>query len=236
MTESVPNGSTRELTPLLSAKQGAGGAAGGSILAALCDRMVVDGLPQRSDVIFVLAGRLERKVYGLEIYYQRFAPRLILSVGRFEVRKMDQLGFQHLRLRELAARKAPDQRHFFIDLASDSQRVIPAKIRRAGTFDELTALAAYLGPEVSQSLTVISTSIHLRRVRWCCMRISGLHQRTIRYVSVPEERGSFRRAGWWKRRSHWSYLAAEYWKLIAYSLLFRGKNPSHESDSVTRKT
>jgi len=47
---------------------------------------------QPCDLIFVLAGRMERKPYGLELYLAGMAPRLVLSVGRFEVSRMHQLG------------------------------------------------------------------------------------------------------------------------------------------------
>src|ERR1700730_17985669 len=44
-----------------------------------------------ADFIFVLAGRMERKQYALELYRAQVAPRLILSVGRFEVSRMHTL-------------------------------------------------------------------------------------------------------------------------------------------------
>jgi len=197
--------------------------------------LVGGGPPERSDLIFVLAGLPERKVYGLELFRKNFAPRLILSVGRFEVRKMARLGFERLNLRELAARRPPDQRHFFIDISADSQTVVPAENRQGGTFHELVALASYLGPAAPKSLTLISTSIHLPRVEWCCGRINGLRQRKLSYVPVPEELSSFRRDGWWKRRSHWSYLAAEYSKSVAYFFLFRDNDRNHGPDGAAIK-
>ncbi len=44
-----------------------------------------------ADLIFVLAGKMERKHYGLELYRAGFAKQLLLSVGRFEVSKMSGL-------------------------------------------------------------------------------------------------------------------------------------------------
>src|ERR1035438_7158796 len=43
---------------------------------------------QPVDLIFVMAGRMERKHYGLELYRAGVAPQLVLSVGRFEVSKV----------------------------------------------------------------------------------------------------------------------------------------------------
>jgi hypothetical protein len=106
-------------------------------------------------------------------------------------------------------------------MTDDSRRVFHAGVKRKGTFFELEALARQLQSESPGSLVIISTSIHLRRVRWCCQRIPGLQRWKIRYVPVPEAMSSIRRDQWWKRFDHWSYLNAEWTKLLAYSLLHR---------------
>jgi hypothetical protein len=169
--------------------------------------------PQPSDVIFVLAGRPERKVYGLQLFQEGIAPRLILSVGRFEVRKMDRLGFQGLNLRELTSRLPPGDRHFFIDIVADSQRVIVRSDAGKGTCAELMSLSRYLEPDRVNSLLLVSTSVHLGRVRHYCERIASLSDKKICYVPVPEDLSSFRKDGWWKHRNHWSYVLSECAKL-----------------------
>jgi DUF218 domain len=193
------------------------------ILSALSDYLAVDDSPSRSDLIFVLAGRTERKTYGLQLFGQGIAPRIILSVGRFEVRDMDKFGFQDLKLREMVKHMAPAERHFFIELSKSSRTVIPAGIKHVGTFGELSAMAAYLSQQPVCSMILVSTSIHLRRVRWCCQRISGLKRMKIFFVPVPEQLSSFRRDNWWKQRDHWSYVNTEYAKLLAYPLWFRDR-------------
>ena len=169
--------------------------------------------PQPSDVIFVLAGRPERKVYGLELFRRGIAPRLILSVGRFEVRKMDNLGFQGLNLRELTSRLPPGDRHFFIDIVGDSPRVTVRSDAGKGTCAELASLSRYIEPDRVNSLLLVSTSVHLGRVRHYCERIASLSDKKICYVPVPEDLSSFRKAGWWKHRDHWSYVLSECAKL-----------------------
>jgi len=89
-------------------------------------------------------------------------------------------------------------------------------VRGKGTYAELEALGRRLQSEAPGSLILISTSIHLRRVRWCCQRIPTLERWNIRYVAVPEEISSIRRDEWWKRFDHWSYVNAEWTKLLAY--------------------
>jgi DUF218 domain len=174
--------------------------------------------PKRSDVIFVLAGRPERKVYGLQLFGEGFAPRLILSVGRFEVRGFGGLGFNDLNLRERAARLPPEERHFFVDIVGDSRRVIVRGEAGRGTYAELLSLGRYLEFEGASSLLLVSTSVHLGRVRYYCRRIALFSGTQMRYVSVPEYLSSFRRAGWWQRRDHWSYVLRECAKLGIFLL------------------
>jgi hypothetical protein len=193
---------------------------GSSLLRGLWDYLVIRDSPVGSDLIFVLAGRPERKVYGLELHHRGFARRLILSVGRFEVRQTALLGFQDLHLRELASRTPPAKRHFFIDLTRESQRVAVADLHHTGTYGELESLGCQLQSEKPSSLILVSTSIHLRRARWCCQKIQTLRHWNIRYVPVPEGMSSVRRDHWWRRLDHWSYVKAEWTKLIAYTLFY----------------
>jgi hypothetical protein len=193
---------------------------GGFFLGGLWDYLDIGDCPARSELIFVLAGRPERKVYGLQLYRQGFAPRLILSVGRFEVRQTVHLGFQDLNLRELTARTPPAKRHFFIDLTAESRRVSLAGLHHNRTYSELESLDHQLQFETPGSLMMVSTSIHLRRVRWCCRRMAAVRRWNIRYVPVPEEMSSIRRDNWWKRFDHWSYVNSEWTKLAAYALLY----------------
>jgi hypothetical protein len=187
----------------------------------LCDYLTLDDSPSQSELVFVLAGRPERKAYGLRLFREGIALRIVLSVGRFEVRKMDAFGFQDLNLREMVKHMAPIDRHFFVEISDASRSVTPAKIKRVGTFGELAALSAYLANRQIKTLTLISTSVHLRRVRLCCRKISGLRGLNISYVPVPEELSSFQRERWWKRLDQWIYICSEYIKLLAYQLRFR---------------
>ena len=178
--------------------------------------------PTPADVIFVLAGRHERKGYGLQLFRDGLAPRLILSVGRFEVRKIGPLGFDDLKLRDQAARLPPDHRHFFIDLVCNSRTVTARADAGKGTYAELLSLSRYLGPERPSSMLLVSTGAHLRRVRFCCRRITSFAGMRLRYLSVPEDPTSFGRDSWWKRREEWSYIVVESLKLAGYGIRYYG--------------
>ena len=180
----------------------------------------VNDAPAVCDIILVLAGRIERKPYGLRLFQQQFAPRLIVSVSRHEVRQTaKQLSVPAL----LALRDAtpPDQRHFWLDYREGHQHIVRAEgIRRSSTYWELHALARYLGREAPKRIAIVSTSVHLRRVMLCCRKIQAFGGTDILVFPVPEESSSFVRAGWWRRPDHWSYVLSEFAKLMAYVLLY----------------
>jgi hypothetical protein len=47
--------------------------------------------PQSADLIFVLAGRVYRKEYALDLFRQGLAPRILFSVSRFEIRRFSKM-------------------------------------------------------------------------------------------------------------------------------------------------
>ena len=175
--------------------------------------------PQQCDLILVLAGRPERKAFGLELYRQQLAPELVVSVSRSEVR----YAAQELSLPELLqVRDAtpPKQRHFWIRLSEKPASIERAFIKRSSTFWELQAFAKLLHNQLPPTVAIVSTSIHLRRVRYCCGRIAALSKTNVLFLAVPDEMSSFVLARWWKRRGHWPYLLREYIKLAGYKLLY----------------
>lgn len=190
------------------------------LLETACNFLVREDAPAPCDLIFVLAGRMERKPYGLQLFSQSLAPRLIISTGRFEVRQTAAALGNIPELLALRDQTPPERRHFWLDFKHDQPAIVVAGLKRASTFWELHALASYLEAEPPTSITVISTSIHLRRVQLCCARIPFFKDKVIRFLPVPEQQSSFRREKWWKRTDHWSYLVSEYVKLVGYGVVY----------------
>ena len=68
-----------------------------------------------ADLIFVLAGLEARKAFGLRLLNRQLAPRILLSVGRFEIRKLPRLSLPApINLLEIAATIPPVLRHYFV--------------------------------------------------------------------------------------------------------------------------
>jgi hypothetical protein len=173
-----------------------------------------------ADLIFTLAGRQGRKVFALELFSQMRAPSLLLSVGRFEIRRFARLSLPvPFDMVQVAAPVSPPDRHFFVIFRNNEVEVKRVARGRFGTLSEIRALAAWLGghPEVS-SLLVVSSATHLRRVRMCCRALLP-PQVHILLLDVPNEDPFLQRDRWWQSRAARVMVMAEPMKLLIYRLL-----------------
>jgi len=188
------------------------------VLARIYDWLAPCDAVTPGDVIFTLAGRRTRQVFALELYSQGIAPILLLSVGRYEIRRFAQLPLPTaLDLAAVAAPVPARQRHYFVTL--ESGKCTPTRIPRGylGTLNEMRALAQWLRNRPSiGSVLIISSAFHLRRVRACARSMLSPSVK-IRYLAVPQD-GSFNRAEWWRDRSTRPVVLKEFPKLVVYRL------------------
>jgi uncharacterized SAM-binding protein YcdF (DUF218 family) len=142
--------------------------------------------PRSADLIFVLAGRMYRKDYALELFRQGLAPRILFSVGRFEIRRFSQMALPvPLDLLKLAQEVLPPQRHYFVFFEGQevqTQHVLP---RRFGTLTEIEALARWLSrrPDI-RTVLIVSSGPHLRRIRMCCRSLLNTNIR-LAFLAAP---------------------------------------------------
>lgn len=180
-----------------------------------------------ADLIFVFAGRQYRKTFGLGLYEAGVAPRVLLSVARFEIRR-----FSHLQLPvpvDLLAHAAavlPSQRHFFVLLDHGQRQVEKVPVLRFGTLGEIDALSAWLERHQEvRSVLIVTSSFHLRRVRMVCRAI--LPERVdIRYVAAKEES---QESNWEEKLRSAYWRAAEVFKLAAYWFLLAATKPTRRA-------
>ena len=168
----------------------------------------------------MLAGRPERKRYGLELYGRGFAPALILSVGRFEWRRFSELGLpDDGGLTRLVQDTHYRHRHFFVTVHPDgvSARFLPTHF--LGTLREALGLAEEVRSKGYRSVLVVSTSIHLRRTRLALRHALKDLPVRVAYTSVPESASGIRRDDWPQSVAGWSYVTGELLKLAIYRLL-----------------
>jgi hypothetical protein len=113
---------------------------------------------------------VHRKEYALELFRRGLSPRILFSVGRFEIRRFSQMPLAvPLDLLKLAQDVPPPQRHYFVFFQDKQERVEHVQPGRFGTLMEMDALVHWLieNPNV-RSVLVISSDTHLRRIRMCC--------------------------------------------------------------------
>ena len=156
------------------------------LLPSLRDWLSPADQPCHMDLIFVLAGGMNRKVYALELFRQQLAPKILFSVARFEIRRFSKMSLPiALNLLKLAQDVPPPERHYFV--LFEEQRVSVSHVcpKRFGTFTEIASLAQWLrgNPQV-RSLLIISNSTHLRRIRMCCQTLMGRNIE-VKFVAAP---------------------------------------------------
>jgi hypothetical protein len=174
-----------------------------------------------ADSIIVLAGRHERKVFGIDLWKRGFAPELILSVGRFEWRRFYDLDLPHDGgLRELVDQTFYKDRHFFVQFNGTCADLTASAFRirkgRFGTWSEIRALAEHLTHAPRASLIIVSTSIHLRRAAALAQRLIEPTGTRVSYVAVPETCSSLRRADLARSANARNATFAESAKWLAY--------------------
>lgn len=178
-----------------------------------------------ADLIVALAGRQSRKTYALRLFSRGHTSQLLLSVGRFELRRFSELPSAiPVDLPILAATIPPPKRHFFVSAGAGTNEVELVKRGRLGTESEILALANWLvaRPNLS-SLLIITSGCHVRRVRLCC-RI--LLPKTVRFGLLavkPEDDPDLQRDSWWRERRTRAIVLLELPKLLLYWPLLRLK-------------
>ena len=190
------------------------------ILKRVYDWLAVADAPQKSDVIFVLAGRECRKHCALQMFDEGWASMLLLSVGRFEVRRFSDFKLPlPTDLLSLAASTAPERRHYFVALRAGDVQVQWIPLRRGGTWSEILAFSQWLRERESvRSGIIVTSGFHLRRVRWCCRCLisDGIK---LTFVAVPAETPNFDRECWWQNALARKLVLLELAKVPLYPLL-----------------
>ena len=159
-----------------------------SFFDRLHDYLDISSKPEPCDAIFVLAGRQERKVHGLNLWRVGYAPELILSVARFEWRRFYELGLpRDGGLQKLVDAIPPIERHFFVREWKDRAESVAVKKGKYGTLTEALAVAVLLRGGEYRSLIVVSSAFHLRRVALAFRRAFRGSGTRLVFVAVPNE-------------------------------------------------
>jgi hypothetical protein len=173
--------------------------------------------PKPVDMIFVMAGKIARKHYGIELFRAGMAPLLVLSTARFEVSKMSTFGLEGFdELIALRDRTPPHQRYFYWKLSAAGGCIEKRRLPRCNTYGEALGLRQFLEEEKAQTVMVVSTAIHLRRVAFTFAKVFRDVPVDFLFCPVPRRLDGFRRDDWWRRRDDRRYVLQETIKLAGY--------------------
>ncbi len=162
-----------------------------------------------------------------------WAPTLLLSVGRFEIRRFSGLKLPaSLDLLAIASATKPQRRHYFVKIASGTAEAQRIAIGRFGTMSEILAFSDWLRAHRRvRSATVVSSGFHLKRIRMCCRRLLPKGTR-LNFVAVPDE-SRYLRGHWWRDRKARKLVLSELVKIALYGvvgqrLILRGPSVATE--------
>jgi hypothetical protein len=152
----------------------------------LLSRLTQSDMPYGGDAIFVLAGGQDRKRFGLELFRQGLAPRILLSVSRFEIRRFAELVHDRpVDLMRMARDIPPSQRHCLIDFHRTETKVRWMRPGRLGTLSEMKALRKWLEENSDiTSVLIVSSGMHLRRLRVCAVALFS-RKYNLQFCAVP---------------------------------------------------
>ncbi len=178
-----------------------------------------DNVPD-ADLIFVLAGQEARKIYGLQLFHQRRAQRILLSVGRFEIRNFSRLDIPiPISLMVIAEAIPPPKRHFFVLFEEKEVFAKLVTAGRLGTWSEIAELGKILRarPEI-HSLIVVSSPRHLYRVNMCCRELLPVHTR-VRRMATPCKDSQCKPFSLWRNPASRKTVFTELIKICVYRIL-----------------
>jgi uncharacterized SAM-binding protein YcdF (DUF218 family) len=189
-------------------------------LHALYDFLSPSGPPEPADAVFVFAGQMERKEYGVALWREGLAPAIVLSVGRFEWRRVPLLGLPpESGLVELVERTPPPERHFFLEVDRERAAATLRPVLRFGTAGEAASLVEEAVARGWRTVLVVSTPFHLRRARLALRRLGRGAGCRFLVTAVPQERTIHPRERWWTRPASRRLVLAEAAKWLAYRVL-----------------
>jgi len=153
------------------------------------------------------------------LFQEGWAPTLLLSVGRFEIRRFSNLELPtSLDLLALASATEPRRRHYFVTFGSGTTSARSIALTPFGTLREILAFSEWLREKRGiRSVTMVSSGFHLKRVRMCCQRLLPNGTR-LSFVAVPDE-GRYLRAHWWQEPKARKLILSEVLKVVVYNLL-----------------
>ncbi len=169
--------------------------------------LVVDQQPVTSDAIVAVAGQNRRRSHAIELYGQGYAGRLIFNVSDTTYYFGQPIDPVTSVLEDLDSHGVPRERVII------NRDVI-------STWNDAQATLQTARGQQFVSLIVVSSPLHMRRVKMCFERVFAGSEIELTYCSVPLERDKIELERWWTREREFIKVFNEYLKLIFYRFTY----------------
>jgi uncharacterized SAM-binding protein YcdF (DUF218 family) len=175
------------------------------LLRAMARWLDVGARPQRADYVMVLNGGEETRPFvAAALVNAGFARRVLVAGTALSPHMEDRIvpPDHEINKRVLMQR----------GVAESDITILPGAA--ATTFDEATALAAFLVKRPRARVIVITNDYHSRRSRWIFARTLADRAEQVMLVSAPTD--EFRLDSWWQDDEGFVTIGSEYLKLGFY--------------------
>jgi hypothetical protein len=183
----------------------------------------------RADLIFVLAGHRNRKIYGARLFHEGWAPHILMSTGDppyiARVLEKELAGTNLLdsglarQIHNTSLLPSVSKGMFFAGLNREAWIVEPIPVGWFGTLSEIEALAQWLRSHPSISLAlIVSSSLHMRRLRICCQQLLPRGFR-FRLIAVPADEINLAMQGKLPEKQGTRRILSEWSKILIYSVI-----------------
>jgi uncharacterized SAM-binding protein YcdF (DUF218 family) len=184
------------------------------ILTLLGRYLIVQHPPQKSDLIVCMAGgNVDRGLAVADAYQRGLAPRIFMA------REVPPDGYALLKERGVRYPESVDLMLNLLEgLGIPRSAFLTSDRPSESTFDEATLVRELVKKSDYNSLIIITTPYHCRRV-WLTFR-KVFEKSDVRILMLPSSYSDFNPADWWKKRRYLREVIIEYQKLIYYTLKY----------------
>ncbi len=170
----------------------------------------------RADVIVVLSGSsayLERTRIAAELFKEGRAPKILLTndgqpSGWSSAEQRNPLFVERAVLELQKAGVPPDK-----------IEALPETV--TSTYNEVMLLRAVAAQRNLRAIIFVTSAYHSRRAQWTLQRVFQGSDVQIGLSAVPPGEQTPNPKTWWLSGRGWKMVAAEYFKLIYYRLMYR---------------
>ncbi|MFH1350443.1 MAG: YdcF family protein [Pseudomonadota bacterium] len=184
------------------------------ILTHLGRYLIVEHLPQKSDLIVCLSGgNIERGLAAADAYRKGLAP--LIFIAREELPE----GYELLRERGIDYPQSIDMFVAILKgLGVPESAFIMSDHPVKSTIDEATVVSDLVKKRGYRSLIIITSLTHSRRAWFTYKKV--FEDREVRIIMLPSRYSKFKPEDWWKQRRYKREVIIEYQKLIYYALKY----------------